>query len=278
MAEYELTFPAYGPGVPPRDVPYVRGIGHEDRNRDSWGTVRSEQYGHLYDNEDSPIEQDYTPILKVGIDENYFCEALFRTVVAFSLEALPFGWTATAATFHMHIKDFFNDTDLSNADRSIVLVAMDESLKESPDMRDGDYSALLANFTELSDRKYIADTGNSWTWTFNAPGLAYLNTVRHKSNYPKQVNFGLALVADVLDNDPTPTNRDDRLTYIFYSQEDQGSGPEFSMTYDTSIRINIGDAWKSVEEVKVNVGDAWKDVTDMDDIQIQVGDDWKDLY
>lgn len=43
----------------------------------------------------------------------------------------------------------------------------------------------------------------------------------------------------------------------------------------TNMKINIGDSWKTVEEIKINVGDSWKTVTK---IQINIGDVWKTIF
>jgi len=40
-------------------------------------------------------------------------------------------------------------------------------------------------------------------------------------------------------------------------------------------KINIGDSWKSLDEIKININDSWKDV---DEAYINVGDSWKQFY
>ena len=40
-------------------------------------------------------------------------------------------------------------------------------------------------------------------------------------------------------------------------------------------KINIGDSWKSLDEMKININDSWKDV---DEAYINVGDSWKKYY
>ena len=44
--------------------------------------------------------------------------------------------------------------------------------------------------------------------------------------------------------------------------------------YACKAAINIGDAWKNIEEVQINIGDVWKDITDID---INIGDTWKTI-
>ena len=43
----------------------------------------------------------------------------------------------------------------------------------------------------------------------------------------------------------------------------------------TNIQINIGDAWKDVDELQINIGDVWKDVAE---VKINIGDVWKDVF
>lgn len=43
----------------------------------------------------------------------------------------------------------------------------------------------------------------------------------------------------------------------------------------TNMKINIGDAFKDVDEIKINIGDSWKTVTK---IQINIGDSWKTIF
>lgn len=43
----------------------------------------------------------------------------------------------------------------------------------------------------------------------------------------------------------------------------------------TNMKINIGDAFKDVDEIKINIGDSWKTVTK---IQINIGDVWKTIF
>ena len=40
-------------------------------------------------------------------------------------------------------------------------------------------------------------------------------------------------------------------------------------------KINIGDSWKSLDEMKINIGDSWKDVGEA---YVNIGDSWKQFY
>ena len=43
----------------------------------------------------------------------------------------------------------------------------------------------------------------------------------------------------------------------------------------TGINLNVGDAWKAVEDVQINRGDVWKTIAE---IHINIGDAWKRLF
>jgi hypothetical protein len=51
-----------------------------------------------------------------------------------------------------------------------------------------------------------------------------------------------------------------------------GVGLAYPLTVPGDLQINIGDAWKRVEDMKINIGDAWKAVAG---VQINIGDSWK---
>lgn len=40
-------------------------------------------------------------------------------------------------------------------------------------------------------------------------------------------------------------------------------------------KINIGDAWKTIDGFQINIGDAWKTVSGM---QVNIGDAWKTIF
>ena len=43
----------------------------------------------------------------------------------------------------------------------------------------------------------------------------------------------------------------------------------------TNMKINIGDAFKDVDEIKINIGGTWKTVTKA---QVNIGDTWKTVF
>jgi len=40
------------------------------------------------------------------------------------------------------------------------------------------------------------------------------------------------------------------------------------------LKINVGDAWKTSQDIKINVGDEWESVNP-NDCKINIGDVWK---
>ena len=66
----------------------------------------------------------------------------------------------------------------------------------------------------------------------------------------------------------------------FYGPNKASYEPELVITYTVAQatpdypKINIGDAFKTVELVMINVGGEWKEVSA---VQINVGDAWKNL-
>jgi len=44
---------------------------------------------------------------------------------------------------------------------------------------------------------------------------------------------------------------------------------------ETNMKLNVGDAWKTVSALKVNVGDSWKAVTKA---KVNIGDTWKTVF
>ncbi|KKK49192.1 hypothetical protein LCGC14_3137520, partial [marine sediment metagenome] len=45
--------------------------------------------------------------------------------------------------------------------------------------------------------------------------------------------------------------------------------------YTSTVQINIGDEFKSMDSIKINIGDVWKDVNS---IKINIGDVWKTVF
>lgn len=43
----------------------------------------------------------------------------------------------------------------------------------------------------------------------------------------------------------------------------------------TNFKVNIGDAYKTVDSLKINIGDSWKTVTGA---KINIGDSWKTIF
>ena len=285
MSEYQLVFPDMS-SLPNtvRDFPFCRAVGEWDTN-ETWAQLKSLNYAEMY--HDNVVTPEYQPKMWFeGANLAGRLRALTRLDIGFLLEGNlpPIGWTATAASLALEVDTYTSSHigGISTADLSMVLVAMDESIVPvafQDEFSTHDYTAISGSLVELSDRIYIPSAGSSPVWTFNAAGIAYLNTVRTKTNFPDIARFGMAFVLDVLDNDPTLTDDEAEVICVFKRQEDVTTSqrPTFNMTYTPSVLLNVGDVWKDVTDIQINVGDTWKSIADADDIQINVGDDWKGL-
>lgn len=79
------------------------------------------------------------------------------------------------------------------------------------------------------------------------------------------VDFGVVLATTMLAYPPISIGNVDHIRIKVYYTE----------VALTNMKINVGDAWKDVDEIKINVGDSWKTVTK---IQINIGDTWKTIF
>jgi hypothetical protein len=204
--------------------------------------------------------------------------AIYRAVLCFDLTELGTGFTATAASLHLRsglhedlMSGYWSDTN-----RGAVLVTMDESVKVANVFEQVEYQALYGSFVEISNVlpfSSFAPDGDWNTLTLNSTGIAYLNTVRAKANFPGYVHIGIAFPGDVRNVAPAavPTGRAQKSVWYGAGTEDP---PYFTMTYNSSTLVNIGDSWKSVESMQVNGDNEWFPI---DSIQPNIGDDWKDL-
>lgn len=126
-----------------------------------------------------------------------------------------------------------------------------------------DYSVKIVQGTETGDEKKIAgDWPTSDTYiphggTTDKWGVSWLSADINASN------FGVSISAKCRRfYDETAFVDHVRIT-VYYTEP------------STNMKINIGDAFKDVDEIKINIGDSWKTVTK---IQINIGDSWKTIF
>ena len=110
----------------------------------------------------------------------------------------------------------------------------------------------------------------AYSFTLNAAGVAYLNTILTKANLQKYAIFGITMGGVVDGVNPEP------LTYGSYNDVSLSDDMYFELDYTTAsgCAVNIADVWKDIVGAQINTtGAAWKAVSD---IQTNVGEDWKD--
>lgn len=116
-------------------------------------------------------------------------------------------------------------------------------------------------------------SNETFTFTLNAAGLAYLNSVHSKSDLPGYAIFGVVQGGVVDGAAPTAPGP---YEYGWQAQISNASFVTISLTYSSgdTIRINVGDTWKDVCGIYLNqTGAAWQAVTDLN---LNVADTWKD--
>ena len=239
-------------------------------NEESWATIRSSNAnGGL-------VEFCQLITQREALDTVIY--ALYRCSFGFDLTSLTAGFTASAAS--INIKSGTHEDILapywSDTNRGVVLVTLDESIKTANTFEAVDYQAMFGSFVEISNVIPFTSLAADGGWNsipLNATGIAYLNSVRAKANYPGYAYIGMAFPGDVRNVGPTSGPTVQSQKDVFHGQAG-ASAPYLEMTYDSSTLVNIGDDWKSVDEIQVNIGDAWKAIKV---IQPNIGDVWKDL-
>jgi len=210
---------------------------------------------------------------------------MFRGSFGFDIspDVFPNGMTASAGGLNLkHVlsdDNMITTTNWDDDDKGLVLVVMDETTKVTEQLDNEDYESMTSSMTEVSNViPYSSFVPDDWfEFQLNAAGLAYVNQINAKPDYPGTALFGLAIVGDARNEAPSPFPglTGVQIKHQFYSADGGSSvAPYLELTYTSNAQVNIGDAWKEVETIQVNVGDVWKDV---DSIQPNIGDDWKDI-
>ena len=107
----------------------------------------------------------------------------------------------------------------------------------------------------------------NYSYTLNASGLSYLNSVKSKSLNKGYAFFGIILGGVVDGIAPSASSNHVTLQSI--------GSMKLTLNYTTGttgMQINVGDSWKDVAGASINVGDEWKPVSDID---INISDTWK---
>jgi len=197
---------------------------------------------------------------------------LYHVDMVFNLSSLG-SKVITAATITMTTNsttpmNWFYGVD---AWAGIALVGQDETYRVGTTPATDDYKAIYQGRTNefaqrITRNELIGST--SHTFTFNSAGLAYLNTVNTKGLWTNYACLGICYGAIVDGGMPNLS--------IPSGSEVAAYFPAITLNLTTGAsfgQLNIGDAWKDIEEVKINIGDTWKDVEEW---KINIGDVWKD--
>ena len=190
--------------------------------------------------------------------------------------------TFTGATLEWECENSVTSTTLfaTDAANGIALVGQRESVR-GQNLNVTDYTEIMnaaVAGTEYATRIPWSGLpgagGGTETWTFNANGVAYLNSVHNKAYNAGYAYLGLCWggivdgltpLSDGVNRtqrvDPKDNNNDMTLTltYTHSAQPVQINIGDY-LRVATGAKINISNAWKEVVEIKINIGDAWKDV------------------
>lgn len=197
-----------------------------------------------------------------------------RASLGFDLSSLPTKYyNVTSASIYawtsIDVNEVYSDTNAG-----IIPVLLDESVKVAATAAYTDYQAILAGSGTAiaSGINHSSLTNGGYTqFSLNASGLAYLSTVLSKSTFPGYAFMGFMFVGDV--NNVTPTWGSSGADVNANIGDTGGFQTYLTFEYDEMVKINIGDAWKVVDEIQINVGNVWKDV---DELNINIGDVWKE--
>jgi len=132
--------------------------------------------------------------------------------------------------------------------------------------------------TEYSTRKPFSTVPHDhdrdpYSYTLNAAGLSYLNSVHTKPNY-KGLAFMGVMLNGIITAAPAPTIPGSGSGTHAFFQSTYNSVLTMNVTISSAHYINIGDSWKQVAGGLINVGDEWKSLNDLD---LNVGDVWKNI-
>lgn len=184
-----------------------------------------------------------------------------------------------SATLSLKLSEAYGSNDwATEAQGGLALVGQRESIRgvnaavgDATEIYDsavntGDL-ANRVNYSDLVAHTYI-------TFTFNATGLAYLNSLSTKTYNPGYAYFGIVFGGVVDEVAPAwyYGNRVVRFTdgIVF--------PPTLTLTFtdgDAVGQINIGDSWKPIVSAQINQsGVGWNYVSD---INLNIADTWKDV-
>jgi len=215
---------------------------------------------------------NYTPgylNLQAGASSNQWIR-MSRVNIALDLSAYS-GLTWTSATLEFTPSTLINQNVWGSSNRdSVALCGQRETIRGQNTSAQDYYEIYYgSNTREFASRLPISgmSVGVKSTFTFNAAGIAYLNSVSSKPNFPGIAYLGMLFGGNV--DSATPTWKSG--TWMATVRMD--TTVVFTLNYASTYKVNVGNTWRDASEVKINVGDSWKTVSG---ISVNVGDSWKD--
>jgi len=246
--------------------------------RDPGRLIANQTYAQIFTGAGTTGNFGNPAVFLRGEDTNpYYERSMFIDIVV-DLRAYSFV-TFTSASITMQASNISMDetawgTDLRNG---IALVSQRETVRDHT-VNAINYHEIYegaVNGTEYASRIGQAAciaagnvTGNV-TFTLNAAGISYLNSVKSKANLTGFALFGVVFGGQA--DNVTPTYLGVNNIHMFYTRNVRYMTLNYT-TGTTGMQINVGDAWKDATGGLINVGDEWKGI---DDIDLNVGDAWK---
>lgn len=158
---------------------------------------------------------------------------------------------------------------------SVVVSGMNEDVMGVNWSTTVNYLEICQGFGAIGDysnRNLITTmpVGGTSTFTLNSAGISYLNTVNTKTYNPGYAYF--SLIWGGQSDGVAPTTANARSQYVSW---DFATLCTVTLTFTSSIQINVGDTWREVIGVQINQsGSSWVYATELN---INVGDTWKDI-
>ena len=180
----------------------------------------------------------------------------------------------TAASISFGVQSIFGYPPFAtDTQRGLALFSQLESGRNSVNHTSSNFYAIYNHSkfgntykmaTTIPYSTVIAGGGGTKTFTFNATGLAYLNSVPTKPTFPGYAIFGIAHDGEAIAT-PTWTNGASSTLHIYGS-------PTLSLTMNNKLRINISNNWREAYVMKINVGNVWRDASELG---INISNAWR---
>lgn len=257
MGQIQITAPNSGSGSPPySSYPY------RSQTTASWAAIIS----GAGTNSSGGGEVNYN-----AFGGNFTTHRV--TCMCWDLRDLKFVTFTSASISFSSVGNGFAPTNRFSTDAAggAALVSVNENYATLNGSASNYNAVYRGRGTEYSSRILHSSIPNNYnrynySYTLNASGLSYLNSVQTKSNFKGYAFFGIVL-GGIVDN-VTPT----AFNHVTLQSI---SAMKLTLNFtdgSTGMQINVGDDWKDATGGFINVGDDWKPISD---INLNVSDTWK---